>query len=150
MPVWHFRSNTRDESCCHFHRHPIPPRVACLDGSGGPSVGIPLSVHPLALQVQQAISRVVLYVSATRAQVLKTRIVCPFVLHGGHYDSTPKVGLLQPSIPLTVEAAIHFVGNCKVKHSLSNYLLESDSFATFVGGRIFALFERHLGRNNPC
>jgi hypothetical protein len=109
---------------------PLPPtpnstKGSALDGSGGPSVGIPLSVHPLALQVQQRISRVVLYVTATRAQVLKTRIVCPFVLHGGHYDGTPKVGLMQPSIPLTVEAAIHFVGSCKVMHSLSNYLLES-------------------------
>ena len=103
---------------------PLPPvpnstKGTCLDPTGGPSVGIPLSK---ALAVQHLISRVVIYVSATNAQVLKTRIVCPFLLGGGHFESTPKVGLMQPSIPLRVEAAIHFLG-ARVLHALSNYLL---------------------------
>jgi len=109
---------------------PLPPianatKGSTLDSHGGPSVGIPLCTHSLALELQHEISRVVLYVSATNAQVLKTRIVCPFLLYGGHYESTPKVGLMQPSVPLMVEAAIHFVHGAKVMHTLSDYLLES-------------------------
>ena len=110
---------------------PLPPianatKGSHLDVQGGPCVGIPLATHPLALELQHVISRVVLYVSATSAHVLKTRIVCPFVLHGGHFEHTPKVGLMQPSVPLMVEAAIHFVG-ARVVNTLSDYLLQSTS-----------------------
>jgi hypothetical protein len=107
---------------------PLPPISNSSKGTalnGGPSVGIPLSTDVLALELQQKISRVVLYVSATNAYILKTRIVCPFVLGGGHFETTPKVGLMQPSIPLNVEAAVHFI-HSKVVHALSDFLLMSE------------------------
>ena len=107
---------------------PLAPISNSSKGSsldGGPSTGTPLvNFGQLALDLQRSVSRVVCFMSAANAIVLKTRLVCPMKWTAGHYEDLPKVGLVQPSLPLEVDASISFVGNLKVVHALSEYLLE--------------------------
>ena len=112
---------------------PLPPVDNWTKGSSwdGPNVGIPLAVHPqFSLALQHLSGKVVHAFGATHAKVLRGRIILPQPYTPGVTDSTPKVGLVQPSIPKGDKEVptLHVFGDgVHVVHALSEYLLQCDN-----------------------
>lgn len=125
----------------------LPPVANWTKGcslQGGPKVGVPLTVHGTALEIQQLSGSVQFATSATSAlnlggsnqgpNVTMTRWSCPFVPMYGKTDATPRLGLIQPEAVATAASALHHgaqpdelpalyvTGNCSVVNALSNYL----------------------------
>jgi len=120
---------------------PLPPVENWTKGSSlehGPNVGIPLAVHPLSLQLQHSQDKAVHYFGAASAELKgNTRIVWTQTPLPGIFDSTPKVGLIQPALPQQDSSAaamnsentptLQFKGEVRLCHALPEYLMENSS-----------------------
>ncbi|KAL7565117.1 hypothetical protein ACA910_005124 [Epithemia clementina (nom. ined.)] len=112
----------------------LPPIPNWSKGSSmeGPKVGIPLTVHSAALDLQRLSGKFIFGVSALSARVLgevgsSQRLVCPLSLVAGSTESTPRVGLVRPAEPIRLAEedlpVLYLIGNASVFHAISNYLL---------------------------
>ena len=112
----------------------LPPIPNWSKGSSmeGPKVGIPLTVHSAALDLQRLSGKFIFGISALSARVLgevgsSQRLVCPLSLVAGSTESTPRVGLVRPAEPIRLAEedlpVLYLIGNSSVFHAISNYLL---------------------------
>mmetsp|Transcript_4292 Transcript_4292/g.6647 ORF Transcript_4292/g.6647 Transcript_4292/m.6647 type:complete len:2938 (+) Transcript_4292:149-8962(+) len=118
---------------------PLPPVENWTKGSSlehGPNVGIPLAVHPLSLQVQHLQDKAIHYFGAASSSPKgNKRIVWTQTPLPGSFSSTPKVGLIQPAIPESMDhqnsdgnrPTLQFKGQVLLCHALSEYLMNSSS-----------------------
>ena len=115
---------------------PVPNWVKGCSLSAGPKVGIPLTVHGLALDVQRLSSSLQFCASASSTRVLggstapAARFTCPYRPQIGRTQDTPRVGLIQPQSVLSGaehdddEAAVLYItGDCSLTDVLATYLL---------------------------
>ena len=120
----------------------LPPIPNWSKGSSmeGPKVGIPLTVHSAALDLQRLSGKFIFGVSALSARVLgevgsSQRLVCPLALVAGSTESTPRVGLVRPAEPIRLAEedlpVLYLIGNSSVFHAISNYLLHTPEAADF-------------------
>jgi len=123
---------------------PILPPIANFNkGSSieaGPKVGIPLVVHPQAMNIQKMASTMILGMAAVHARVLgsassaenepQQRIVCPLYSLIGETEKAPRVGLMQPGSPIRfteeTEPVVYLTGSIEHHHSLRIYCSEND------------------------
>jgi hypothetical protein len=114
----------------------LPPVANWSKGSSldGPKVGIPLTVHSAALELQRLASSLVFGVAASEVRILgqtgsSQRLVCPMVILPGTTEGTPRVGLLRPGPPLRIpeeEVPIFYLaGHTVLQNAVANYLLAS-------------------------
>jgi len=118
---------------------PLPPVENWTKGSSlehGPNVGIPLAVHPLSLQLQHSQDKAIHYFGAASAELKgNKRIVWTQTPLPGIFDSTPKVGLIQPALPQQDSSSanndntptLQFKGEVRSCHALPEYLMENSS-----------------------
>lgn len=125
----------------------LPPVPNWSKGSSmeGPKVGIPLTVHSAALDLQRLSGRFTFGVSALSARVVgqmgsSQRIICPLVLLPGSAESTPRVGLVRPADPLRLPdedlPVLYVIGNSTVFHAVSEFLLNTPEAADFTNDNL--------------
>ena len=123
----------------------LPPVANWSKGcslQSGPKVGIPLTVHGTALELQQLVDRVQFAASAVTARVLgssphSSRLCCPFQPVPGKTDITPRVGLVQPDPVIHRLAAdelpvLYVNGHCHIRNGLREYLEQQQQTANDV------------------
>lgn len=122
----------------------LPPVANWHKGSSmeGPKVGIPLTVHSTALELQRlSASALVFAVSATAARVLgqtgpSQRLVCPQLAISGTTEQTPRVGLIRPGPPVRLDdddtPVLYMAGHTQTTHSVADYLLWSPAGASLT------------------
>jgi len=121
----------------------LPPVPNWSKGSSmeGPKVGIPLTVHSAALDLQRLSGKFIFGVSALSARVLgqlgkSQRLVCPLTLVAGSTESTPRVGLVRPAEPIRLAdedvPVLYIIGESSVFHAVSDYLLNVPEAAEFT------------------
>jgi hypothetical protein len=112
----------------------LPPVANWCKGSAleGPKVGIPLTVHSAALELQQLSGKIVFCASALVTRVLgampeSQRIVCAYSIIPGGTEGTPRVGLVYPTPPIRIPdedlPVLYMIGKASVYQAVSNYLL---------------------------
>lgn len=112
---------------------PVPNWTKGCSLSAGPKVGIPLTVHGLALDVQRLSGSLVFSATATSTKVLggstapNARFSCPYHPQVGRTEATPRVGLIQPQPTSPIDdderSVLYITGECTLTDVLSNYLL---------------------------
>ena len=125
----------------------LPPVANWSKGSAlqGPKVGIPLTVHSAALELQRLASQFVFGVTATEMRVLGVndsgdgrtttrRLVCPAVVLAGTTDQTPRVGLIRPGPCLRFldedQVPVWYqTGHCQHYAAVAEYLLQTNDVA---------------------
>lgn len=96
----------------------------------GPKVGIPLTVHTAALELQQLSGTAIVSFKATSARALgqhdeQNRIIWPFDRQQGSTAETPRVGLMQPSEPYDDDdesPQFYATGHVRLYNALEAYL----------------------------
>lgn len=120
----------------------LPPVPNWSKGSSmeGPKVGIPLTVHSAALDLQRLSGKFIFGISALSARVLgqvgqSQRLVCPLTLMAGSTESTPRVGLVRPADPIRLSEeelpVLYIIGESSIFHAMSDYLLNTEEAAEF-------------------
>lgn len=96
----------------------------------GPKVGIPLTVHAAAMELQHLSGTAIVSFKATSARSLgqddkHNRIIWPFERQQGSTEETPRVGLVQPSEPFDdadESSQFYATGHIRLYNALDVYL----------------------------